>query len=359
MHRQHHRHGGTGAGFALDVDGAAVVAHDGVRDGKAQAGAVLLGREEGIEHARQHVRWNAAAVIAHGGDDHARAVATLRARRDGDSVAVATRRRRVEEQIQEDLMDLLRIRRHLRQRFLDIEPDLDVSRRFVELDLRLRTLDGVGDIKSGQLRRTRTRKPEKVVDHRTQPPRLLAQHLEQVVLFRSRRRVVAQNLGGTLNRPERILYLVRQARCHLSQRRQPLAARELALEHGAAFAFAPLTLDQDSRHDADREIEHHLGVLGDQRVMVGDAAQPRIGKGQQRDGERRQESSAHSKPNGGEDDGHVAKTPVDGVNDGAVGRWDQDAIMEGDCRGREGGHDADPPSFQRSSRHVGTIVQVV
>src|SRR6188474_2091807 len=87
-YRQHDRHRRAGAGLAFDVDGAAVIAHDGVRDGKSQARAVLFGGEEGIEHARQRVGRNPRPLIAHACDHGARTVSVFRVRRNGDFIAV-------------------------------------------------------------------------------------------------------------------------------------------------------------------------------------------------------------------------------------------------------------------------------
>src|ERR1019366_3315843 len=51
----------------IHLDLAAVLLHDAVRHGQAQAGAVLilLGGEEGVENARQHILRDAASGVLH------------------------------------------------------------------------------------------------------------------------------------------------------------------------------------------------------------------------------------------------------------------------------------------------------
>src|SRR5258707_3172115 len=50
---------------ARDLDAAAVLVHDGLRDGKAEPGALRLGRKERIEQLVQHAARNAGAGVTH------------------------------------------------------------------------------------------------------------------------------------------------------------------------------------------------------------------------------------------------------------------------------------------------------
>ena len=57
--------------FAVDVDGPFVLSHDAVDHGQPQAAplAHLLGREEGLEDARQDVAGDSRAGVGNGEDD--------------------------------------------------------------------------------------------------------------------------------------------------------------------------------------------------------------------------------------------------------------------------------------------------
>src|SRR5882672_8297402 len=57
--------GGAGARTALDIDLTAVLLHDAVHEGQAQAATIRLGREEGLEDLGQVRRDDALAAVAH------------------------------------------------------------------------------------------------------------------------------------------------------------------------------------------------------------------------------------------------------------------------------------------------------
>ena len=100
--------------------------HDAVRHGQAQAGAVLilLGGEEGIENARQHVLRNAASGVLHAQGRFAGRAIEL-----GDHLQAAARRhrlRRVHHQHQRHLLDLIGVAIHRRQAFGEPFHQLDV-----------------------------------------------------------------------------------------------------------------------------------------------------------------------------------------------------------------------------------------
>src|SRR5262245_18036587 len=106
-HRQEYGEAGV-AGLRLDLELAAVLLDDLVADGEPEPGALahVLGGEERIEDARQHVGGNAMAVV---GDVDRHAAIVAQRGTDADLAARLGRRlRRVHQQVGDHLVDLRR-----------------------------------------------------------------------------------------------------------------------------------------------------------------------------------------------------------------------------------------------------------
>ena len=99
---------------ALAVDRALVLAHDAVGDRQAEAGALAdrLGREERIVDARQVLARNARPGVADFGHDSP----VFDARADRQPAALRHRVARVQEQVQEHLLQLVLDAEHHRRR---------------------------------------------------------------------------------------------------------------------------------------------------------------------------------------------------------------------------------------------------
>src|SRR6185437_13275338 len=105
--------GGAGGPLAiLDGDGAAVIAHDAEADGEAEPYAGRLRREERLEDLLAQIRGDARPGVL----DRDREEGALHARADHERAAVGHRVRRVEEEVEEHLLELVRIAEHLGHR---------------------------------------------------------------------------------------------------------------------------------------------------------------------------------------------------------------------------------------------------
>ena len=122
-HRQRHRELRSFARRGADRDLAPVLLHDAMRHGQPQAGAVLvlLGGEERIENARQHVCRDAASRVLH---PH-RAPAPRRRRSSvatSSTSALGHGLRGVHHQHQHHLLDLVGVALHRRQALAPVAP---------------------------------------------------------------------------------------------------------------------------------------------------------------------------------------------------------------------------------------------
>jgi len=116
------------ARFAAHVDAAVVLLDDAVGERQAQAGAAThgLGREERVEDARQMLGSDAAAVVLDLDPDLVPGVA---AAHDDQAALRADRLGRVDEQVQEHLIELRRQALDVGQRAVfapDVGPVLDL-----------------------------------------------------------------------------------------------------------------------------------------------------------------------------------------------------------------------------------------
>ena len=111
IERQLHRERGAVTGVALDRERAAVAFDDFVGDVEPEAGALGLGREEGLEQRLLRLGVHAAAIVTHGDDD-----AAGRGRRASETHRDAAARGRgfrgVLEQVDEHLLQLVGVVRH-------------------------------------------------------------------------------------------------------------------------------------------------------------------------------------------------------------------------------------------------------
>src|SRR6185503_6139646 len=113
------------AGAAAHLHRAAVALDDAVRDPEAESGALLrLRREERLEDPRLRLLIHAHAAVlhldAHGVERHAALGLDVVARRDAERAALGHRLGRVEEQIEQHLLQLVRRGADLRQRRVEL-----------------------------------------------------------------------------------------------------------------------------------------------------------------------------------------------------------------------------------------------
>ena len=112
---------------AFDANAPAVVVDDAVADRQAEAGplAAFLRREERVEDAAQVLRRNADAIV----DERQEDVALLGARADLQLAAAVRAQHRVlgvGDDVEEDLLDLVRVGHRQRQVRVEVEVEVDV-----------------------------------------------------------------------------------------------------------------------------------------------------------------------------------------------------------------------------------------
>src|SRR6185436_6035336 len=113
------------AGHAVTLNRRFVLADDSIGDRQAEAGALAhrLGGEERIVNAREVLSRNAVAGVGDLGDGFA----AFDARRNRQPAAARHRIARVEEQVQEHLLELELVADHVDGRGVQLAPDLDAA----------------------------------------------------------------------------------------------------------------------------------------------------------------------------------------------------------------------------------------
>src|SRR5271157_1361805 len=122
-------------------DLAAVLLHDAMRHREAQPGAVLvfLGGEERIENARHYLGWDPASVVLH--PYHALLRLAIEFGAHFQPPALAHGFRRVHQQHQNHLLDLVRVAQHRRQMLRQLLFQGDVLHFQLVLDQQHRAVD--------------------------------------------------------------------------------------------------------------------------------------------------------------------------------------------------------------------------
>jgi len=245
--RERHAERAAPSDLRLDVDAAAGVAHDPVRDREAEPGAnpERLRREEGLEDALEHVRRDPDARVAH--EDRGGAVGRARGL-DADEVLVRAplrdRLRRVDEQVQEHLAELVRARLDHRQ-----VPDPHLEARAVP-DLVPRDPDRRLELRADVRRRPAAlagaRERAQRADDVPDPVRGVAGVRDRAREVQPRLELAAEEVEVRRDRCERVVDLVGDARGERSEPGHPLRELELRLHR------APLGHVRHDRREAER-----------------------------------------------------------------------------------------------------------
>ena len=263
VRRPQHGRGRPRPRRAGEIDPAAMVAHDAGRDRQPQPGSLAprLGREERIEDRLQVLGRDARALIDDPDADHPAV------RREGFQADVPIRLRgiaRVEEQVHQHLLQLIRVGGQHRQVVLHGDVELDVARVQLPGQKLARAIDGVLQRHRPALRRRPAREIENLTDGRRDVVDVLDDDV-QILRARAAAHLAQHLLGAAANHRQRAADLVRHLRRQHADRDQLLGAHQLVLQiarrrHGARIAQLVLEgqgaalLPQDEEPDArDRE----------------------------------------------------------------------------------------------------------
>src|SRR3990170_3205889 len=220
-----------GARLPARVQVATVHLGDAEGDGKAEAraAAAALGREEGLEDAREHLLRDPGPGVGHGHLDPV----GVRLGGDHDRAAVRYRLLRVRDEVEQDLLQLARARDDERRHRAVAFDDLDLLRRARAPD----ELDGLGHdlferddaVLIGALAGEIEQGANDLLDLEAR----LLDKLEPVVRLRAGLRLLEQELDEPEDGEERVVDLVSDPGGELSDRRELGADEELLFEVAA------------------------------------------------------------------------------------------------------------------------------
>src|SRR5206468_5590494 len=265
------------SGTALHLDRPAVPLDDAVRDPQSEASATLrLRREERLEDARLRLLVDADSGVLHFDADRLVgdvALARAVARGDAEGATLGHRLGRVEEEVQEDLLQL--IRRAADRWQLGVELARDHYLRGAQL-LRDERFSLVDERVHVHLRDDLRRavQPEHLAEDARHALRLPLRDVEKTALLFLARDRAAEQVERVLHRLERVVDLVRDRRGETAGGRELLGLQEHLLEPAALELAEPSDL-LHRRHDRDNSamlIAHlargdlHLELLLTQRI---------------------------------------------------------------------------------------------
>ena len=205
--------------------------HDAVRDGQTEPGpgANLLGREERLEHVRQHLPGDAGPVVDDLRLDRAATFAGARSHHDaGAALAVVDGLLGVEQEVQEHLLELARVAHDRREPRGEVALDTDTRQRELVQPERQGSLDHLVEVEGRALGRALAREEEKVPDDLRHPVRLRHDHLDRP-LHRGRDLAREQELAVADDDAQRVVQLVGDACDELAERRHLRGVHELHL----------------------------------------------------------------------------------------------------------------------------------
>src|SRR5512142_533286 len=249
LHGKVDRDGGPLSDGALDGDHAAVLAHDGLADGKAEPAPLRAGREERVEDAGERGGGNPGAVVAHRDLDHlllrngARGLEAVRRpppdraplhealpahpHRDADLAPLGERLDRVLHDVHQHLEDLVRVHVDLRHALglVGAERHLLPHRRLVHQ--RERLLERGKERLAREARRGGARELEEALHDAVEPRHFLDDQRRERGAGIVGREAPGQDLGRVADPGERIPDLVGDARGERPDRGEPVAAPPL------------------------------------------------------------------------------------------------------------------------------------
>src|ERR1044071_7856221 len=168
--------------LARRLDPAAVVAHDVLRDPEPEPRPLRARREEGLEDAREVCLRNAAPRVADLHRDGRLQGLLVDGGAHRDAPALLHRLLRVEHQIEEDLLELVGARAHLREAGVEVADDLDARLLHLLLDEDERLLDELVRLDPLDLARA-AREPEHLPDDVRDALGLLARDFEELAVL--------------------------------------------------------------------------------------------------------------------------------------------------------------------------------
>src|SRR5438067_4798653 len=205
--------------LALDADAASMRFHHAMDDGEPEAGAPLLGGEEGVEYAGEVFGRNPGPGIGHGKDR----LPSRPLQGNRDVPARGGGIRGVAEQVPEDLLEL---------RAIGAQPatGLGFHRQGDGETVGLgaeelgRFQHQVASVNGAELGRGWLGEGEEVADERFQTLPFLANDLQEPALTLDEPRRTAQQLDRPRHRGERVADLVRETRGESAHHREPIGA---------------------------------------------------------------------------------------------------------------------------------------
>jgi hypothetical protein len=243
----------------------------GHREPQAGTAADALGRVERVVDALDVLAPDAVAGVLHL-DDHGVLVG---ARHQREPAAARHRVARVQDQVEEDLLDPVLVAADLRQLRRQLLAHLDPGLLELVLHQREHVEHGLVQVERLHLGAARAREVEQVVDDLGRAEGLLLDLLEQHAARVSRRHLAAQHLGVGRDARQRRVDLVRHPRGEQADRGHLLRVLELLLEPDArrdvvedqdrALALARAHLER-----RDRDVDHHAAPVGGRQVQLVD-----------------------------------------------------------------------------------------
>ena len=239
--------------------------HDRVGDRQAEAGALadILRREERIEDPRLHVVRHAGAVVVDLENDRV-AIGVVPRAHDERAAPVRGDHRLfgVDDQIQQDLLALVRVGEHLRQSRGQRLEDVDVAQALLVRAQGQRLAHDLVEVHHRARRVPLAREGEEVADDLRGAFGLAQDRFEaapRLIVHAALR----QALGPGQDRRERVVQLVRDTGNRLAERGELFRLQQLVIEV-AGLVLEPLALADvaHERLDAQQAVWQPLGVRG-------------------------------------------------------------------------------------------------
>ena len=230
--RQRDLEGGALARVALDEDRAPVLLHDPVRDRQPEPGALAdaLGGEERVVDAPDVLAADPVAGVAH--LDHHGVVVGMRAQRQ--PAAARHRVARVQDQVEEHLLDAVLVAAHRRHVLRQLAPHPDPRAVELVLDEREHVGQHLVHVDLLELGPARAREVEQPVDDLRRAEALLLDLLEHLLARVVLLELAAQQLRVGRDPGERGVHLVRDAGGEQAHRGHLLGVLQLLLEPARA-----------------------------------------------------------------------------------------------------------------------------
>ena len=193
--------------------------------------ADLLGREERIEDLRLQILGDARAIVVDLENDRF-LVGIVPGADDEHAPSVRREHRllRVDDEVEQHLLDLVAVGEHLRQAGGERIDDGDVRDALLVRAQRERFAHDLVDVHHGARRLPLARERQKVADDPRGALRFAEDRLEPAAERRIERRLLRQPLGPAQDGRQRVVELVRDAGDGLAERRHLLGLQQLVVD---------------------------------------------------------------------------------------------------------------------------------